>query len=205
MTWPHFLIKAAPAAESTGTILEAALAVHGVAFRVVKPWRSLPNVSLMTTAPGQPGVWIDAHSYSDRCWASSYDVPIAGLFGISAVITDNFNTRHVHCNITEAPAEITDPHTAADAMATDVAAHLRAYPSLTGARWVTKASHPATHTEYREAATVHGTWAHISSPTGYTKGPSLDTDHVWNAYQRRVTNQPRGRTPLTPRSDAPEG
>lgn len=188
-SWPHDLTKTAPAdAERTGTILKAALAAHGVTFRVVKPWRSLPGVSLMTTASGQPGVWIDAHSYPGRRWASGYDVPIAGLFGVSAVITDNFNTRHVHGSFTEAPADITDPHAAADAMAADVAAHLHTYPSLTGAQWVTVGSHPASRTEYQEAVTVHGTWALISSPTGFTTGPSLDTDRVWNAYQRRLAD-----------------
>ncbi|ELP65759.1 hypothetical protein ACOT81_38645 [Streptomyces sp. WI04-05B] len=191
---PHDLTKTAPADEErTGTILKAALAAHCVTFRVV-PWRSLLGASLVTTAPGQPGVWIDAHSYPDRCWASGYDVPIAGLFGFSAVITDNFNTRHIHRNFTEAPAGITDPHAAADAMAADVAAHLHTYPSLTGAQWVTIASHPASRTEYREAVTVHGTWAHVSSTTGYTTGPSLDTDRVWEAYQRRLadlTAEPR--------------
>lgn len=52
----------------------------------------------------------------------------------------------MHCNFTEAPAD-TDPHAAADAMAADVAAHLHTYPSLTGAQWVTIASHPASRTE----------------------------------------------------------
>ncbi|MDW6058111.1 hypothetical protein SAZ11_08410 [Streptomyces sp. FXJ1.4098] len=179
-SWPHDLSKTAPAAaERTGTILKAALTAHGVTFRVVKPWRSLPGASLVTTASGQPDVWIDAHSYTNRRAVSGYDVPLAGLFGISAVITDDFNTRHVHCDFTEAPADITDPA---------VAAHLAAYPSLAGAQWVTIASHPASRTEYREAVTAHGTWAHASSPTGYTTGPSLDTASVWVAYQRRVAD-----------------
>ncbi|MFI8089110.1 hypothetical protein ACIF9R_12445 [Streptomyces sp. NPDC086080] len=188
-SWPHDLSKTAPAAaERTGAILTAALTAHGVTFRVVKPWRSLPGASLVTTAAGQPGVWIDAHSYTDRRAVSGYDVPLAGLFGISAVITDDFNTRHVHGDFTEAPADITDPAAAADAMASAVAAHLAAYPSLTGAQWVTIASHPASRTEYREVVTAHGTWAHASSPTGYTTGPSLDTASVWGAYQRRVAD-----------------
>ncbi|MGW0881297.1 hypothetical protein [Streptomyces sp. NPDC002671] len=187
-SWPHDLTKTAPAvAERTGTILKAALTTHGVTFRVVKPWRSLPGASLVTTAPGQPDVWIDAYSHTNRSAVSGYDVPLAGLFGISAVITDNFNTHHVHCDFTEAPANITDP-AAADAMASAVAAHLAAYPSLIGAQWVTIASHPASRTEYREFVTAHGTWAHASSPTGYTTGPSLDTAKVWGAYQRRVAD-----------------
>ncbi|WP_405749270.1 hypothetical protein OG232_04205 [Streptomyces sp. NBC_01411] len=172
--------------QHTGTILKAALTAHGVTFRVVKPWRSLPGASLVTTAPGQPDVWIDAHSHTNGPAVSGYDVPLAGLFGISAVITDDFNTRQVHWDFTEAPADITD--SAAAAMAADVAAHLHTYPSLTGAQWVTIASHPAGRTEYREAVTVHGTWAHASSPTGYTTGPSLDTDRVWDAYQRRMAD-----------------
>ncbi|MEU3196830.1 hypothetical protein [Streptomyces sp. NPDC006996] len=188
-SWPHDLSKTAPAAaERTGTILKAALTAHGVTFLVVKPWRSLPGASLVTTAPGQPDVWIDAHSHTNGPAVSGYDVPLAGLFGISAVITDDFNTRHVHWDFTEAPAGITDPAAAADAMAADVAAHLHTYPSLTGAQWVTIASRPASRTEYREAVTVHGTWAHASSPTGYTTGPDLDTDRVWDAYQRRVAD-----------------
>ncbi|MFF8917490.1 hypothetical protein ACF08M_30320 [Streptomyces sp. NPDC015032] len=193
-SWPHDLSKtASAAAERTGTILKTALTAHGVTFRVVKPWRSLPGASLVTTAPGQPDVWIDAHSHTDGPAVSGYDVPLAGLFGISAVITDDFNTRHVHCDFTETPADITDPAAAAaDAMAADVAAHLHTYPSLTGAQWVTIASNPASRTEYREAVTVHGTWAHASSLTGYTTGPSLDTDRVWDAYQRRVADLTAG-------------
>ncbi|MFJ1733257.1 hypothetical protein [Streptomyces sp. NPDC088254] len=188
-SWPHDLSKTAPAAaERTGAILKAALTEHGVTFRVVKPWRSLPGASLVTTAAGQPGVWIEAHSHTGHYTVSGYDVPLAGLFGISAVITDDFNTRHVHCDLTEAPADITDPAAAADAMASAVAAHLAAYPSLTGAQWVTIASHPASRTEYREVVTAHGTWAHASSPTGYTTGPSLDTESVWVAYQQRVVD-----------------
>ncbi|TLS44907.1 hypothetical protein FE633_17315 [Streptomyces montanus] len=187
-SWPHDLSKTAPAAERTGAILKAALTAHGVTFRVVKPWRSLPGASLVTTAPGQPGVWIEAHSHTGPRSVSGYDVPLAGLFGVSAVITDDFNTRHVHCDFTEAPADITDPAAAADAIASAVAAHLAAYPSLTGAQWVTIASHPASRTEYREVVTAHGTWAHASSPTGYTTGPSLDTASVWGAYQRRVAD-----------------
>ncbi|WP_340375859.1 hypothetical protein U5640_12320 [Streptomyces sp. SS7] len=187
LSWPHDLSKtASAAAERTGTILKAALTAHGVTFRVVKPWRSLPGASLVTTAPGQPDVWIDAHSHTNGPAMSGYDVPLAGLFGISAVITDEFNTRYVHYDFTEAP--ITDPAAAADAMASAVAAHLAAYPSLTGAQWVTIASHPASRTEYREVVTSHGTWAHASSPTGYTTGPSLDTASVWGAYQRRVAD-----------------
>ncbi|MFD4577427.1 hypothetical protein ACFWNK_34010 [Streptomyces sp. NPDC058417] len=154
---------------------------------MVKPWRSLPGASLVTTAPGQPDVWIDAHSYTNGSAVSGSDVPLAGLFGISAVITDDFNTRHVYDDFTEAPADITDP-AAADAMASAVAAHLAVYPSLTGAQWVTIASHPASRTEYREVVTAHGTWAYASSPTGYTAGPSLDTASVWGAYQRCVAD-----------------
>ncbi|WP_405824217.1 hypothetical protein OG705_29155 [Streptomyces sp. NBC_00838] len=188
-SWPHDLTKTAPAdAERTGSILKAALTALGVTFRVVKPWRSLPGASLVTTAANQPGVWIAAHSHTKRGAVSGYDVPLAGLFGISAVITDDFSTRHVHYDFTEAPAEFTDPTAVAHAMAADVAAHLAAYPSLTGAQWVTIASHPASRTEYREAVTAHGTWAHASSPTDYTTGPSLDTDRVWDAYQRRVAD-----------------
>ncbi|MFD9868521.1 hypothetical protein ACFXI8_27130 [Streptomyces niveus] len=188
-SWPHDLTKTAPAdAERTGTILKAALNALGVTFRVVKPWRSLPGASLVTTAAGQPGVWIAAHSHTNCGAVSGYDVPLAGLFGISAVITDDFSTRHVHGDFTEAPAEFTDPAAVADAMAADIAAHLAAYPSLTGVQWVTIASHPASRTEYREAVTAHGTWAHASSPTGYTTGPSLDTDRVWDAYQRRMAD-----------------
>ncbi|WP_433855186.1 hypothetical protein [Streptomyces kronopolitis] len=128
-SWPHDLSKTAPAAaKRTGAILKAALTAHGVTFRVVKPWRSLPGASLVTTAPGQPGVWIEAHSHTGRRSVSGYDVSLAGLFGISAVITDDFNTRHVHCDFTEAPADITDPAAAADAMASAVAAHLAAGP-----------------------------------------------------------------------------
>ncbi|WP_327357768.1 hypothetical protein [Streptomyces sp. NBC_01304] len=189
-SWPHDLSKTSPAAaERTGAILKAALTAHGVTFRVVKPWHCLPSASLVTTAPGQPNVWIDAHSHTDRPAVSGYDVPLAGLFGISAVITDDFNTRHVHCDFTETPANIAAT-AAADAMASAVAAHLAAYPSLAGAQWVTIASHPASRTEYREVVTAHGTWAHASSPTGYTTGPSLDTAKVWDAYQRHVTGGP---------------
>ncbi|MFK0179613.1 hypothetical protein ACIQVR_27005 [Streptomyces xanthochromogenes] len=104
---------------------------------------------------------------------SGYDVPLAGLFGISAVITDDFNTRHVHWDFTKAAADITDPAAGADAMASAVAA-----------QWVTIAPHPASRTEYRKVVTAHGTWAHASSPTG----PSLDTASVWGAYQRRVAD-----------------
>jgi hypothetical protein len=133
-------------------------------------------------------VWIHAHAYSGDHSVCGYDVQLAGLFGISAVITDDYNTRYVYGNFTEESADTIDPHAAAVAMASAVAAHLAAYPSLTGAPWVTIASHPASRTEYREAVTAHGTWAHTSSPTGYTTGPSLDTDRVWGAYQRHVAD-----------------
>ncbi|MFK0179612.1 hypothetical protein ACIQVR_27000 [Streptomyces xanthochromogenes] len=65
-SWPHNLSKTTPdAAERTSTILKAAPTAHGVTFRVVKPWRSLPGASLVTTAPGQPGVWIEAYSHTN--------------------------------------------------------------------------------------------------------------------------------------------
>ncbi|MDX3020028.1 hypothetical protein [Streptomyces acidiscabies] len=188
-SWPHDLSKAAPAdAWRTGMIFRASLQAHGVPFRVVKPWRSLPGSSLVTTAPGQPGVWIHAHAYSGDHTVCGYDVPMAGLFGISAVITDDYNTRHVHSNFIDGSADTIDPHAAAEAMASAVAVHLAVYPSLTGAQWTTIASHPASRTEYREAVTAHGTWAHASSPTGYTTGPSLDIDRVWTSYQKYVAD-----------------
>lgn len=50
---------------------------------------------------------------------------------------------------------------------------------------------------------MHGTWAHSSSPTGFTTGPSLDIDRVWHAYQRRLVDlAAEPADPATGRPDA---
>ncbi|MGW0333534.1 hypothetical protein ACWD0J_16955 [Streptomyces sp. NPDC003011] len=79
-----------------GALLRDALARQGVSVRVDRPWPSLPTEYLVAEAPDRPSVWITAH---DCNGSTHYDTHRRALMGVTAVVTDEQNTRFVFCGL----------------------------------------------------------------------------------------------------------